>query len=766
MLLKNRSNFLAFLLLLFTTGLILWILFGNVISNPGNFLFGEGDDAIKNYYTFIYYTLFDSGTHFSGMNYPYGDHVVFTDSQPIFSLLTNQLHKLIGFSSLQIIGLVNLLMIAGFLAGAVFLYLILRKNQVPAWFAIIAANLITFLNPQLMRIRNHYALSYMFVVPVTWYILIKIFENRKSFRWFLIYVVFSYLTGFIHPYHLTISAILTLAYTAVFAFQEFSKLKANGWFLLKLAGMAVLPLVLFQATMALTDPIPDRPKTPWGFLVYRTNFESVFFPTEEPFLGFWRELFKTDEPIWEGYAYVGMLGLVILALTFVLALRHLRKGRISLIFRPVLPLPLRIGIWAGILTLLFAMGIPFIFGLESLLEYLPPLKQFRSIGRFAWIFYYIFSVYMAFYFYRLYRYLSIKNARSFGLGLLAIVFLIWGLDAKINAGRKIRDINRQDSALSFAGNSGNYTETLARAGRNATEFQAILPLPYFLVGSEYFGFYRSSASAYEAMKASLNLGLPVATGMMSRTSYSQSMQLTQLLSHDLIQKEVLARYPNRKPLLLITTNETLTPEEQNLVAKATLIAQSGRMTYYELPVQRMQADLPGKVQAFEARKAGLKPTDGVFTEGPNEAIVIKNFGNHPSGAYLFDAGAAFVPKGNLPLYNAVIPKAQDSTTYEVSVWWQLNPELPLSILKLKRYDNQGNLLEEVSQPSREPTDIYKNWAKATLEIKLQHATDRLEVLLEADGSRADNLLIRPKGTDVYYYTNNGRNLIMNNYQLK
>ena len=47
-------------------------------------------------------------------------------------------------------------------------------------------------------------------------------------------------------------------------------------------------------------------------------------------------------------------------------------------------------------------------------------------------------------------------------------------------------------------------------------------------------------------------------------------------------------------------------------------------------------------------------------------------------------------------------------------------------------------------------------------------TDRLEILLEADdkGVRADNLLIRPKGTNVYYYTNEGRNLILNNYQIR
>ncbi len=763
---KYRYRFLFPLLLFVSTGLLLWGFFGNIIMNPGNFLYGTGDDSIKNYYTFIYYSLFDSGVHFSGMNYPFGEHVVFTDAQPIFSFLTNLLNRVVPLSALDVIGILNLNLLLGFMVGAFFLFLILRKNLLPVWFALIAANLIIFLSPQFMRIQNHYALSYMYIVPAAWYFLIRIFENRRTATWYIVYIVFCFLTGLIHPYHLTITAILTLAYTFVFLLQELPRFKSNVWFLIRLFFTAIIPVILFQLFLMLTDPVPDRPKTPWGFLVYRTSFESVFFPTEEPLKSFWREIFNTKEPMWEGYAYVGLAGLACLLLTFILASRYLLRRRYKLILRPVLPLPLRIGIWAATLSLLFAMGMPFTFGLEGMLEYLPPLKQFRSIGRFAWIFYYIFSVYIAFYFYRLFRYLSQRQARSFALSFLLVILLVWGTDARVNLHRKEMEMNRQDSAPGFFGNTGNYTEALALAHRDASEFQAILPLPFYLVGAEYYGFAPGTTSMHESMRASLNLHLPLATGMMSRTSYSQTLNFTQLLSSDLIRKEIIQKYPNQKPLLLLTTGEALTVPEQRILAKATRITSLGNNTLYELPLSAFRPNLQKKVTAFEANKTTFFEKNGIYASRENAAVVVKNFGGNASGPSLFDKGAAFTKTGSLNLYNAQLPGAQDSTTYEISVWQHLNPKFLLGELKIRLYDETGRFLEEKKQARREPTEIYKTWAKSTLEIKFHHASDRLEVIFEGEGLRADNLLIRPKDVDVYYYTAGGKKLILNNYQIK
>ena len=77
-------------LLILLTG-ILMLVFGDVFLHPNAYLFGIIGDSIKNYFTFAWYVVYDSGLHFSGMNYPYGEHVIFTDNQPFFSFLVSLL---------------------------------------------------------------------------------------------------------------------------------------------------------------------------------------------------------------------------------------------------------------------------------------------------------------------------------------------------------------------------------------------------------------------------------------------------------------------------------------------------------------------------------------------------------------------------------------------------------------------------------------------------------------------------------------------------
>ena len=70
--------------------------------------------------------------------------------------------------------------------------------------------------------------------------------------------------------------------------------------------------------------------------------------------------------------------------------RYLIRKKIHLIVKPVLPNLLRASVWASVFVLLLSMCLPFQLGMEFLVDWLPFLKQFRSLGRFAWVFYYVF----------------------------------------------------------------------------------------------------------------------------------------------------------------------------------------------------------------------------------------------------------------------------------------------------------------------------------------------------------------------------------------
>ena len=65
---------------------ILYSLFTRVVKCPACYLFEDGGDGLKNYYTLDYYVKHDDGWHFTGMNYPYGENIIYTDNQPILAL--------------------------------------------------------------------------------------------------------------------------------------------------------------------------------------------------------------------------------------------------------------------------------------------------------------------------------------------------------------------------------------------------------------------------------------------------------------------------------------------------------------------------------------------------------------------------------------------------------------------------------------------------------------------------------------------------------
>ena len=48
--------------------------------------------------------------------------------------------------------------------------------------------------------------------------------------------------------------------------------------------------------------------------------------------------------------------------------------------------------FASFVLLLFSMGYPFKLGGEGILDAIPFIKQFRSPGRFAWVFYFVATI--------------------------------------------------------------------------------------------------------------------------------------------------------------------------------------------------------------------------------------------------------------------------------------------------------------------------------------------------------------------------------------
>lgn len=757
-----RRHGLPLLALLLLTAALMYAALGPILLHPGQYTFAAGGDGTKNYYSLFYHLRYGHGSHFTGMLYPYGEHLVFADGQPLLGIPLAYLQQ----AGLPIadhgLAFLNSLMLLSLPLTAVLVYLLLRRVLLPAAPAVVGALLISFMAPQLERWLGHYALSYSFVVPLLWYLLARALDAPRAWGPQLAFVAVGLLAGLLHPYFLLLTALLGLAFALVMLLQRRRTTRSAYPLALvaRVALAAVLPIVLFQLWMALTDSVTDRPSTPYGFLIYRSRFESVFYPVLDPLATFWRAAFRTPVTEGEGWAYVGLMSLVVLALTAVKALRYLLRGKWQLIVRPVLPLPLRIGVYAGLLTLLFACGVPFIWGFSWLLEWLKPLKQFRSIGRFAWIFYFFFTVYAVFYFYQLGRYLRQHRAGRFAHTLLLLVVLVWaweGRTALTSWVKRIKNTNADTryTAQALLHPTDTYINYLNWQGTPNHTYQAIVPLPYFLLGPEQFGSNNVPAAAYEAMRASLQTGLPIVASSMSRTSQAQGLAVAQLLSAPELPKALLAHLPSRKPFLLLVADESLTPAEQRLVALGKLLLKDKYVSLYELPVAALEASTYRQAALAAAASAPARPD-----------VVRRTWGAVSSAAASPLGGGSLRSQQAAVLFDGPVPQAVDTAHYEVSVWVRVVGMNNLPILQVQELDAQtGKPVGNYEVPSRQIIEVYRGWTRPSFTLHPQHPGNRLVVSLYGDPFEAAHLLIRPAHADVYDQPVPGRTF-KNNFPLQ
>ncbi len=171
------------LLLLGLAAGLIWLKHGEWLKAPGDYMLTDSPDGFKNYVTTIWHVQRDSTlTHYGGMNYPFGEHVLFTDNQPIFSGALQWWDRNVASMSGRTVGAMNIFQVISLLFGCAAMFLLLRKLHLPVWFAGWVALGVVFLSPQINRFDGHFGLSHTFVFPLLLYLLCR-YEERRSRRY-------------------------------------------------------------------------------------------------------------------------------------------------------------------------------------------------------------------------------------------------------------------------------------------------------------------------------------------------------------------------------------------------------------------------------------------------------------------------------------------------------------------------------------------------------------------------------------------------------
>lgn len=737
--LKNNPKKKATILLFLLTGGLLLVWYGNIIFRPGAHLFGNEGDGLKNYFTPWYHVKHDSTfTWFEGMNYPYGDHVVFADAQPLVSNTLKAVNAVVDISD-HTIGILNLLMLLSPLLTAWFLFLILRRFGIKPLFSAVAAAAIALMSPQMMRMTGHYALAYSFFIPMVWYLAIRTWEFN-SFKWPFLVAGVLFLSAWVHPYYLMIGAVF-LTFAWFIHFLLYSRRGEWAFYVLYWAVQVVLPLVLFKLILGWTDPITDRPVNPYGFEEFYATWKSILLPFPLPGMDFLEGLKGVPEESWEGISYIGVLGTFSLILFFIgMVSRFLRKRpgrksfwqRLKLTVAPSRNKILTVSVLAAVCVAIFACGFPFAIKPDRLTEIFPPIKQFRSLGRFAWAFYYVWSVFGFWLIYAGWRKFRLQGKAALGMLMLIPGVLFFGESVAYQYSVKSR-ITHTDQEPTLPSRYADLLEK-TQIQNLANEYDALLVLPYFHIGSE--NLYASDpVSEMLAFKASMRTGLPLMNSMMSRTSFEQAWKQLQLVSLPISEPEIIEDIPEFSKVMILNTLRKGTFDGCPLTRQAPqlpLIEEGGRSIFLEDAdpnkwISRANFDCrsPLGAKAFKPI-AGM---DGIYISAADEDFHFDGFDDAPNDFAFRGKGGLQCNRAENNFFYEGKPTAQPGDTLVASIWVKMRGDrLPLTYFGLEEKDPAGNdVVWDYSSLTDYVVALGKEWALCERKFVLHGAGNSIRL---------------------------------------
>ncbi len=583
------------------TILSLWYFQGLWVA-PNGFL-GVNGDGYKNYATVEYHVKNDAQYHhFEGMNYPYGDHLAFADAQPILANGMKFFCRHIYDISSHSRAILHTFLLLSFWLCYLFIYLIFRQLGQKKDYASLAAMAITWLSPQLIRWEEHYALGYVFVIPMLLYMLLRYSEN-KAWKFSLFISIFTIFVAQIHLYYLAI-VILFLSFFHFFDFFKNTTQKVS--LLAHFCLQAILPacFVVFY-WLKIDNTITDRPAVPGGFLTYRALWQGLFDAPNSLIFNIlqWKPpyIFAPMENI----VYLGIAVLLTPFLFFRKIVDKINAIRERKIDQPSNH-PWTLFLWASLPLFLLSLGIPFVWSdWEKYLSLTGGLQQFRGVGRFAWVFFYVINIgtYVAVgnYFF------DKKNIQK-----RYIPYILVGI-ACLDAAYLHRnpivvlppDFFKKD--IQIFDNHKNI---------DWKKYQAILPLPYFHIGSEQFDISTEGFTLPYSFYFSIEKNLPSIASQGSRTSFEQSYQLQRFATTQNDYKPLyLNDLPNQKSVLIIQNKkafakDTLYPSWNNFEIK--YLCENDILRFYETSFQAKNTFQPFEKNIFATPTLFLHHENIVF----------------------------------------------------------------------------------------------------------------------------------------------------------
>jgi hypothetical protein len=608
---------------------------------------------------------------------------------------------------------------------------------------------------------------YLFFIPMFWYFLIMFRKDRKPWVWGSLLVASGLVGGFTNAYFAAFYAIFLLSVLVADIFNNLGQLKPYIKQGIILFVLAVAPLLIVNGLIGITDWAETRPSNTLGFFLNKANKFSIFLPNATEF----RTLIQNWIDIgyeWEGRAYVG-LPPTLLAISMVYAFFHnlaTKKKNISL----YIDKELNIYLLGAFLVLLFSMCFPFIImekpfkiELKFLLNFVPWVKQFSALGRFAWVFYYMFTIYTAIFFYNLYVKMKAKGFVKFPVLFLSFVIMFWGVDALFNVSNSFNKVLLPNNILES--NNESYLEIIQKSDISTDNYQAIFFMPFANSTGDKLDFARGFEHAFvKAMSWSYHTGLPLLQSYEARIPFNSALSSVQMLSDIAIRKTRLDDM-NEKPLLLLYTDETLNTSENWLKSQSKLLWSNGSVSLAKVELDVFHRSHQYWRENADKLKGTLVGNDSIKANVPLSKIYHLGFDAFEHNNKFAGNSALFSKKKDLLVFNEVFSDIGIIGNYELSFWLFFDTKMhgmPTPVINV--FGEDGLLINTIELNQFSSHNVFKNWVRVNKSFKIEKGyTYKLEI--SGTFITIDEVLLQPSKSNVWIMKKYGMEL-MNNFVME
>ena len=506
---KYNNHTIGFGILFLINLIIFYIAFGPRFLNPDNFLFTNSYDGIKNYYNYIHYTTLNTGLlEYTGMNYPFSDHILFTDSTPFIGFFV----KTFSLSEYAI-PIYNLFFIVPFLFAAPLAYAIGWELNFQLLINIVFALSVVWLHPMLFNMGEWVNLSMSIFFLMAIYLYIRwIKKEGIAIRYLIMMSLLIIVSSFTHLYYLPLVLFLIGPPIALNVMLGPRKKAIIGLSTLLSSAAGV---ILFAK---LSDPFSSlRPTEVLGYNApgltcawsdYLKSYECLSLPAF-----FEQENWNIEKLTFLGSAFPLVL---LVAVLFLWINRRLIFNKVTAYNHRVM--------WSlafGVLICYFtSLGTKleifndsikiynFLNPLNIISEFSESAKNFRSMARFSLPAY---TGLLLCGFYLLNEFVKYERYKIVKITVVSFICFVYLID--------VYQMTTHTKIAANQPNIFNETHNASLPEIDGSQYDALLPLPYYHVGTEKKGWIIDDNNFWsrETYRRAIYYKLPLMACKMSRT---------------------------------------------------------------------------------------------------------------------------------------------------------------------------------------------------------------------------------------------------------